>query len=378
MVPPVDLEKVLPIYKVEGGCILSRGGDFTVAYELTLPEIFTLSVGEYEALHQLWIKAVKSMPRHSVFHKQDWFTAERFQPDFDRSDLSFLSRASERFFHERPYLDHRCYLMLTQRAADRKPASSLFSGLLRRTLVPETALNPLRVQAFLDAAGQVERILGDSGLVKLRRLGDEELASTPTTPGLLERYCYLLPEGRPSLLKDIHLRDELRIGDQYCGLYTLANGEDLPAFCGARLNYDRYSTDRTHFSVGFASSLGQLLPCNHLYNQYLFIGDAPKTIKSLESRRLRLQSLSMYSRENAISRDAVNDFLNEAIGQQRLPVKAHFNVLVWTDRKEELPELKTMVSSALAQMDAATKQETDGAPQIFWAESLRSVLFKTA
>jgi conjugation system TraG family ATPase len=87
----------------------------------------------------------------------------------------------------------------------------------------------------------------------------------------------------------------------------------------------------------------------------------------LEIKRLRLQSLATYSRENAISRDATNDFLNEAITSQKLPVKAHFNILVWTDNKAELKELKTQVSSAFAQMDAVARQETDGAPQIFWA-----------
>jgi len=68
-----------------------------------------------------------------------------------------------------------------------------------------------------------------------------------------------------------------------------------------------------------------------------------------------------------IAKDAANDFLNEAISQQRLPVKAHFNVLAWSTFKEELKDIKNKVSSALAQMDAAAKQETVGAPQIFWA-----------
>jgi len=95
------------------------------------------------------------------------------------------------------------------------------------------------------------------------------------------------------------------------------------------MTYDPYSTDKTKFSVGFASSLGLLLDCNHLYSQYIFIDDELKTIKQLEAKKLRLQSLSAYSRENAIARDATNDFLNEAIAQQRLPVKAHFNLLCW-------------------------------------------------
>lgn len=59
--------------------------------------------------------------------------------------------------------------------------------------------------------------------------------------------------------------------------------------------------------------------------------------------------------------------MNEAISQQRLPVKAHFNLLVWTNNKEDAKDLKNLVSSALAQIDAAAKQETIGAPQIFWA-----------
>ncbi|HKZ67959.1 MAG TPA: TraG family conjugative transposon ATPase [Chitinophagaceae bacterium] len=104
-----------------------------------------------------------------------------------------------------------------------------------------------------------------------------------------------------------------------------------------------------------------------MYNQYIFIDDQQKTIQKLESKRLRLQSLSAYSRENAISRDATNDFLNEAISQQRLPVKAHFNVLVWTDNKEQLKDVRNLVSSALSQMDAVPKQELAGSSQIFWA-----------
>jgi conjugation system TraG family ATPase len=59
--------------------------------------------------------------------------------------------------------------------------------------------------------------------------------------------------------------------------------------------------------------------------------------------------------------------LNEAISQQRLPVKSHFNVLVWTDSKDGLKDTRNLVSSALSQMDAVPKQELSGVPQIFWA-----------
>ncbi|MBX2896833.1 MAG: TraG family conjugative transposon ATPase [Cyclobacteriaceae bacterium] len=389
----MDFEKIFPIYKVEHNCILSRQGDVTIAYKVTLPEIFTLSDQEYEAFHQVLVKAIKVLPNQTVFHKQDWFLAKKYEAAFEKKEDSnrssvgvgdsFLSRSSERFFNERPYLDHTCYIMLTRKAANRKPSNSIFSNLIRPSIVPEATLSPTRMQEFLDGAGQFERILKDSGFVKLKKLTDseiaplssgegsglsaEDLSKAGVRPGLLERYCFLLSETDPPVIKDIHFKDDLKIGDFHCQLYSLADVEDLPSLCGSRINYDRFSTDKTKFSVGFASPLGQLLSCNHIFNQYIFIEDAHKTIKQLESKRLRLQSLATYSRENAISRDATNDFLNEAIAAQRLPVKAHYNILLWTDNKPELKEIKTQVSAALAQMDAIARQETDGAPQLFWA-----------
>lgn len=361
------LDDILPIMDVEHDCILSKQGDVTVVFKADLPEIFTLSDQEYEAFHQAWIKAIKLLPKFSVFHKQDWFLESSHKPDFSKDDTSFLSRASERFFNERPFLAHTCYIMLTKKPEGRKTASSMFSSLLRKSIVPEETLRPQMLQDFLDSTGQFKRIMEDSGFVKLTRLREKELRSHSRKMGLVEQYCYLSEQNDSFLMGDIVFDEAMRVGDKYCQLYTLGDAIDLPALCGSRINYDKYSTDKTKFSVGFASTLGQLLPCNHIYNQYIFIEDAQKTIQKLESKRLRLQSLSAYSRKNLIARDATNDFLNEAISQQRLPVKAHFNVLVWTDNKEELKDLKNMVSSALAQMDAVAKQETIGAPQIFWA-----------
>ncbi|MDJ1478842.1 TraG family conjugative transposon ATPase [Cytophagaceae bacterium YF14B1] len=361
------LQDIFPIMGIEHDCLLSKQGDVTLVFQAELPEIFTLSNQEYEAFHQIWIKAIKVLPRFSVFHKQDWFLETQYKPDFTQTDNSFLSHSSERFFNERPFLEHQCYIMLTKKPAGRKTSSSLFSNLIRSSIVPQEVLKSQMLQDFLDTAGQFKRILEDSGFVKLKRLTEQELVSQQSKMGLVERYCYLSTQTSSPLYKDIHFEEDIQVGDQHCQVYTLAEAEDLPALCGSRINYDRYSTDKTKFSVGFASTLGQLLPCNHIYNQYIFVEDSQKTIQKLESKRLRLQSLSAYSRENMLARDATNAFLNEAISEQRLPVKAHFNILVWTDSKSKLKDLKNMVSSALAQMDAVAKQETVGAPQIFWA-----------
>jgi conjugation system TraG family ATPase len=356
-----DLLDILPVYGVEHDSIISKQGDITIAFKVELPEIFTLSDQEYEAFHHTWIKAIKVLPKHCVMHKQDWFTENKHRANFTAKDQSFLSRSSERFFNERSFLDHHCYIMLTKKPANRKVSTSLFSNLLKRTIVPEETLQPKHFNDFLNQAGQFERILMDSGFMQLKRLNDDELIL------LIEKYLNLQAPGEDFVIRDIQFENNLQIGEYHLQLYTLADTENVPALCGSRINYDKYSTDRTKFSVGFASPIGQLLPCNHIYNQYIFIDDLQKIIQKLESKRLRLQSLSAYSRENAIAKEATDNFLNEAIGDQRLPVKAHFNLLVWTADKEKLKDLRNLSSSALTQMDATPKIETEGAPQIFWA-----------
>lgn len=368
-----QLRDILPIMGVEQDCILSRQGDISVVYSVQLPEIFTLSDADYENFHQVLVKAVRILPKGSVFHKQDWFTEARYSADFSdsRSERpkadSFLTKSSERFFNERPYLNHQSYIVITKKSSGRKSGSSLFSNLLKRSIIPEEVLKPHLFQEFLDGVGQLERIVSDSGFIKLERLKNGELAGHHYAAGYIERYLNLKADESNFLLREISFKDEIRVGNDHCQLFTLGDAQDLPSHCGSRINYEKYSTDKTKFSVGFASSLGQLLSCNHIYNQYIFIDDPQKVIQRFESKRLRLQSLSAYSRENAISRDATNEFLNEAISQQRLPVKAHFNILAWSDDKGNIKDVRNLVSSAIAQMDAVPKQEIDGAPQIFWA-----------
>jgi len=361
-----NLADHLPIWKVENDLIISKYGDVTIAYEVTLPEIFSLSNDEYEAVHELWVKAIKVLPENTIVHKQDWFTKDRFDGNIERAENTFLGAASDRFFHERPYLNHRCYLFITRRPSGSKVTSSAHSNLLKKRLVPEDTGSGAAVAGLQESTGQFERILKDSGLVGIRRMNADEIAGTEKVAGIIEQYCYLLDEATKPVVKDIEFKPTFKVGSSHCQLFSLADVADMPALCGPRINYDRYSTDKTKFSIGFATPVCQLLNCNHIYNQYIFISDGQKTIKNLESKRLRLQSLSAYSRQNAISREAVNAFLNEAISQQRSPVKAHYNLLLWTDNPAEAKELRNMASSALAQMESRPKEETKGAAQIFW------------
>ena len=75
------LESRFPLMAVEHGCIISKDADITVAYRMELPEVFTLTRAEYEAMHSTWVKAVKVLPEYSIVHKQDIFIEESYRPE---------------------------------------------------------------------------------------------------------------------------------------------------------------------------------------------------------------------------------------------------------------------------------------------------------
>ena len=96
------LESKFPLLSVEEGCILSKEADITVAFVVELPELYTVTSAEYEAIHAAWCKAIRVLPDFSIVHKQDWFVREEYRPEWQKADMSFLSRSFERHFTERP------------------------------------------------------------------------------------------------------------------------------------------------------------------------------------------------------------------------------------------------------------------------------------
>ncbi len=123
------LESKFPILLVEHDCIISKDADITVCYRVELPELFTVTQAEYEAIYSAWAKAVLVLPNYSIVHKQDFFIEENYTPELQKEDLSFLSRSFERHINERPYLKHYFYLFLTKTTKEHSRTASSFNAL---------------------------------------------------------------------------------------------------------------------------------------------------------------------------------------------------------------------------------------------------------
>ena len=362
------LESKFPLLRVENNCIISKFADITAAYRVTLPELFTLTAEEYEALHGAWLKALKVLPDYTVVHKQDFFIEERYTAPEEGSERSFLARSYERHFNERPYLRHTCYLFVTKTTPERMRQTSASSVLCRGFIVPREMRDTDAVTRFLEAAEQMERILNDSGLVRVERLTEAEIVGTADDAGLLARYFALSDERSPVVNEDIRLDPGvMRIGDKFLTMHTLSDLDMLPQSVATDFRYERLSTDRSDCRLSFAAPVGLLLSCNHVYNQVIFLDDHDETLKRLEASARNMNSLAAYSRSNAINREWIEMYLNEAHSQGLRSVRCHCNVMAWAESEAELKRIRNDVGSQLALMGCTPHHNTVDVPVLFWA-----------
>jgi len=360
------VESKFPLLAVEHDCIISKDADITIAFRVDLPELFTVTSAEYEAIHSAWTKAIKVLPQYSIVHKMDWFVSEKYEPKTGDRDMSFLSRSYERHFNERPYLNHSCYLFLTKTTKERMRMQSNFSTLCRGNIIPKEVDKDTAVK-FLEAVGQFERIVNDSGFVKLLRLTSDEITGTADSAGLIEKYFALSLEDT-TCLEDMELgADGLRVGNKHVCLHTLSDVEDLPARVGTDMRYEKLSTDRSDCLLSFASPVGLLLSCDHIYNQYLFLDDSAENLRRFEKQARNMQSLSRYSRGNQINKEWVDQYLNEAHSFGLTSIRAHFNVMAWSEDMEELRRIRNDVGSQLALMECRPRHNSVDAATLFWA-----------
>lgn len=355
------LESVFPILAVEDNCLISKQGDITVGFKVTLPEIFTVGSTEYETIHACWLKAVLSLPDYTIVHKQDWVIQENYVPHVNADDLTFLSKSFELHFNERPFVRHICYLFLTQTTKEQMRRQSSFNSLVKGNITPK-GISSGGKERFLELADQFRSIVNESGFIHLELISNNEYTRED---GILQKHCSLY---KTDVLEDFILKDDkMLIGDNELCLHTLSNLDDLPPSVKTELKFSRLSTDRSDCMLSFASPLTVLLTYNHLYNQYIFIEKSEDIKKMLERKANHMFSLHRFSRANSVNSDLVNDYLNAAENYKLTPCYAHFNVISWSDRPSELAAIKSEVGSQISLMDCKPRHNMIDVPTLFFA-----------
>ncbi|PRY27816.1 conjugation system TraG family ATPase [Spirosoma oryzae] len=372
-----ELLDVMPIWRVERDYIISTYGDFTAVYELQLPELFTLSstvnmvgeqrveTGDFRELNETWVKAIGVLPDHVILHKQDWFTVEKYEPHYAVN--TYLDKASERHFNERPYLAHKCYVYITKTHPHRSAVSSLKTALVSGRLLPKEVMDTRSQEDFLNSIAQFESILTSTRKITMRQLPGTELASEKGAPGLIERYMSLHPTEPIVPLCDVRMGDELMVGHKQVRFFTIADVDDLSEQVYTHNRVEALSSENSSVTVGFATPVSLMLNVDHVYNQYIFKVSKHDHFPKLEQRSREMTALGSFGKANQSNAALIDAFLGYAADTGYSPVRCHFNLMVWTEDKAQLPQIRHQVTSAIARMGVRPRENSSDGPFLFWA-----------
>lgn len=76
-IPSKDFEKIFPIMAIRDGVVISKRGDVTIGWRLSLPPQYSLDAASYTAIHNQFHRAIKDLPDWTMVHRQDEYVSTR-------------------------------------------------------------------------------------------------------------------------------------------------------------------------------------------------------------------------------------------------------------------------------------------------------------
>ncbi|MEO2081935.1 TraG family conjugative transposon ATPase, partial [Leeuwenhoekiella sp.] len=322
--------------------LFSSNGDVVLCYRADLPEIYSLSETDYEALHTCWFQAIKTLPSGTLIHKQDIYQHEKYTADA-LSTTSFLAKATQQHFKGRTYLKHHCYVF--------------FILTKNKSLTQTHYVNPFKKipnalpkqldEALYHFKATVEdavAFINNSRKMVLEPL--DEITIAAMTQSYFNGYnsdviTDLLLKNNQVLIGD-HYFDALAVNHEHCF------GEKVQT---SKIN-EQFTADAFAFHQGFIDDLGLTLNENHIVNQIIVLDDKHKWRKLLDKKVVELKKSSNFGSQNKIVLSKIEELLDRInTDETSRVIRGQLNVIFWAQTPTALNSIKAKLKTAFKELD---------------------------
>ena len=352
-----DFREIFPIMTIQDGVVVSKRGDVTIGWRLTLPSMYSMDKSAYADMHNRFYMALRDLPEWTMVHRQDVFQRKKYAPKPGRS---FLDRAYQRHFENREHLVHEQYIFITltnKFTALREPGSCGILGMVSK------AREGYHEDIYRIGAVGEEFIykLTDSRTIEAHRLTDQEL---------MERIVSHMSLGaQDGILTDIDMySDHLEGNGRSMWAYIINESKQLPSEIKVSRKIEKVSTPHSALGVSLGSSIGPLLDCEHIVNSYILMIPRKEATSELDARHKKMFSMSSRDSENRKNYQEIDEYLEGGLVNEMITVKAHTNILVIGEDNEK-SLLRAKVSAALSQMNIRMVCNTFDVP-VLWYSAL--------
>lgn len=349
------LDRIFPILCVQDGVIVSKRGELTVGWEVSLPTIWSMTEDTHDDMLEALGSAVRMLGPKMIVHRQDIYTRDRYQA---KDGSSFLGSAYERHFDSREHMVHRQYLFLTLAANDasaRQASDSSIFGISS----PDSRQLGKDLATLLAKAAEFESLLTSRGGYGLERLYEEQLVS------LMDSHLRL--HQGDGIYTDLEISGSKVIsGSRALWGYSISKSSVLPSSLSPSRRSELVSGTSSGLHASTAAAIGPLLDCEHMVNTYIFTISQQENSREMDGRKRRMTSMQNNA-ENRVGAEELAEFMDLSHKENLVCVKAHTNILVWGEESQE-QDLRGKVSSALAGMSIICVQDTFSTP-VLWVSA---------
>ena len=360
-----EFREYIPLMGVLDGCLISKRGDMTFGWKLTLPTAFTVNEEGYDSIIRSFVQAFKNLPAWCVVHKQDVF---RYDIYHGGKTGFFLSDAYVEHFEGREFLNGYSYIFLTfstEAVVTRKSSESGYFGFVDKRTLPSA--DEIRKRA--DIASTFEHILDSNEKLKLHALTTEDLVRMGAggrDEGVVADFLRAYDLGGVEYNFDF-FDDRLQYGDRQMKVWYVPDSDAYPGVVSSVKQVSSMSTASTKVFLSGGSPIGYSLRIPHVVNRYVVT--VPKSVveKELDMKKRVDVSFSLYGAENAVNATELEDYLAEAANNSAITVKSFTNLMAWPT-KEELPAVRNAVVTAFqSELDITVVEDTMNAPLLHYA-----------
>ncbi len=327
----VQLNTIRPIWAIDDqDIILSKLGSYSKIFELSLPPIFTMSNEEYDRCVYDFNAIFSILPDYVVIHKMDIYSKREYNSTkINNPNDDFLKNAYKRKFNEAPYLEHKCYLIVSQSSASIKKNNSLTSLVFKNSFIPKELKSDSVKRDFETSIERIKSIFKESlsfDLVALKR----------------EQIIELYKQYESLNFSDLRYNSEIyqdkqrtKIGTNFVSALAINSLDCLPNEYDNTYVDLKYSSDQSNLKFSLFHPIGLGFKENHIVNQ-VWVKESKEDIK------IDLKNIDNYNK-TFIAQDSANPLnLSDSeeyallIEKGHHPVSYHCNVILWDASESNL------------------------------------------
>lgn len=320
----IKLDTIRPIWGIEDdNVIVSKIGSYSKMFKLTLPPIFSLSEDDYDRCVNEFNSIFSIIPDYVMIHKMDVYTKRNYSSStIANPNEDFLKDAYKRKFNEAPYIDHVCYLTISQTSPSIKKNTSFNSLVFKNRFIAKELKSAEVYNEFQRTIERVKSILNESFSFDAKELNKEEILV------LCNKY-ESLNFSDFNFSSDIYQdQRNTKIGTNYVSALAINSLDCLPNEFDSTFVDIKYSTDVSSLKFSLFHPIGLGFKENHIVNQ-VWLKESMQLVKN-ELKNIDNLNKTCIAQDTSnplnLQDSAEYSFLMD---KGNIPVSYHCNVIIW-------------------------------------------------